>query len=59
VNQFMEVQRGERVGEDLDESEEEGEREAPVLAGRLCAACGNAATSANMLFCSECGQRIG
>jgi hypothetical protein len=59
VNQFMAFQRGECVREELDEFVDEEETEAPVLAGRLCAVCGNAATSANMLFCSECGQRIG
>jgi hypothetical protein len=59
VNQFMAHQRGERVREELDEFEEEEETAAPVLAGRLCAACGYAGTSVNMLFCSECGQRIG
>lgn len=59
VNQFMAYQRGERVRDEVDGFEDEEETEAPVLAGRLCAACGNAATSVNMLFCSECGQRIG
>jgi hypothetical protein len=59
VNQFMAFQRGERVREEPDEFEDEEETAAPVLAGRLCAACGYAGTSVNMLFCSECGQRIG
>ena len=59
VNQFMAFQRGERVREELDEFEDKKETDSPVLRGRLCAACGHAGTSVNMLFCSECGQRIG
>lgn len=59
VNAFLAYQRGERVRDEFDDFADEEDAETPALAARLCAACGHPATSVNMMFCSECGQRIG
>jgi len=59
VNQFLAYQRATQGREQSERVPDEANEELPVDTGRVCTACGHLATSAKIMFCHECGQRIG